>query len=610
MIASAIILAAALAAPSEDRALVAMTAPTGVYLSWRLLATDPQGRGFDVYRQHAGGAERVNTSPVTATTDFVDAAGNLATHDYYISPAGGSDKSAIAFEALNNNAFAISTGTGSHGKHLGIADLDGDGRDDFVMRHSGFESDPYYTLWRVSPSTYSLNAFTRDGQSLWRYDMGKSIEMGTWFSPYALYDLDKDGRAELIVKAGDETLSLEQLRDETGRVTRGPEYLRVIDGANGQTVLAQADWPDRTGFDKVDPPGTLPENMKYEDFNRKSRNFITVGLLDGVTPHIVVNRGTYGKHKVAAFTYAAGKLTKVWSWENVNPNEGGNRDFWGQGAHILQARDVNGDGKDEVVIGSLILNGDGTPRMTIGHGHSEHVDHAYLADIDPTNPGLEMYYGAEHGHSSKGAGLVDLDDGKTLWAIDFKSGHLHDEGLCADIDSRYPGTECYSHEKYKAESFLHSADGRLITRDNLGGMSPKNVWWDADPQKEIVGDGDKITSLFVISNFPEMDKKYQLPYPNGVTQNDRQYIRAIASVDILGDYREELIASDRGRLIVYVSDVPATDKHVWLMQNRAYKSGTVSTTSGYYQPPQLVEDSAFAPVNPANFNCRAVVICK
>jgi rhamnogalacturonan endolyase len=38
---------------------------------------------------------------------------------------------------------------------------------------------------------------------MWQYDMGWSIEMGGWFSPYVIYDLDGDGCAEVALKAGE-----------------------------------------------------------------------------------------------------------------------------------------------------------------------------------------------------------------------------------------------------------------------------------------------------------------------------------------------------------------------------------------------------------------------
>ena len=59
------------------RGLVAVTRPDGaVYVGWRLLGTDPDGIGFNVYRTTAGGeAVKLNDKPISTSTNFTDAAG-------------------------------------------------------------------------------------------------------------------------------------------------------------------------------------------------------------------------------------------------------------------------------------------------------------------------------------------------------------------------------------------------------------------------------------------------------------------------------------------------------------------------------------------------------
>ena len=55
------------------RGAVAMRTDDGVYLSWRLLAEDPESIAFDVYRRDGEGpAVKVNDQPVIQTTDFLD----------------------------------------------------------------------------------------------------------------------------------------------------------------------------------------------------------------------------------------------------------------------------------------------------------------------------------------------------------------------------------------------------------------------------------------------------------------------------------------------------------------------------------------------------------
>jgi hypothetical protein len=82
-------------------------------------------------------------------------------------------------------------------------DLDGDGRYDFVLKQPGDNIDPYQGYWTPSPDTYKLEAYTSDGEFLWRKDLGWAIERGIWYSPYLVFDFDGDGKAEVAVKTGE-----------------------------------------------------------------------------------------------------------------------------------------------------------------------------------------------------------------------------------------------------------------------------------------------------------------------------------------------------------------------------------------------------------------------
>ena len=183
---------------------------------------------------------------------------------------------------------------------VGIADLNGDGRYDFVIKQPHDNIDPYEKYWKRSPSTYKLDAYRHDGQFLWQFDLGWAIEQGIWYSPYVVFDLDGDGRAEVAVKTGEG-----DPRDQDGRVPSGPEYLTILDGATGKPV-ARADWPSREGF----------EGNALLSYNHACRNQLCVAFLDGKTPSLIVERGTYDLMKVVAYQYRGHKLYEVWRWDN------------------------------------------------------------------------------------------------------------------------------------------------------------------------------------------------------------------------------------------------------------------------------------------------------
>ena len=116
---------------------------------------------------------------------------------------------------------------------MAAGDLDGDGRYELVIQHPDFNTDPYQApgYWKKSPDTYKLEAYSLDGRFLWRHDMGWSIEAGTWYAPYVVYDLDGDGRAEVYCKGGEG-----DPRKPEGHVKTGPEWLYKLDGQTGQIV--------------------------------------------------------------------------------------------------------------------------------------------------------------------------------------------------------------------------------------------------------------------------------------------------------------------------------------------------------------------------------------
>ena len=66
------------------RGVVAMrTSSTQIYIGWRLLGNDPEGIAFNIYRSANGGAAvKLNTVPISASTNLTDTPPNLSTTAY------------------------------------------------------------------------------------------------------------------------------------------------------------------------------------------------------------------------------------------------------------------------------------------------------------------------------------------------------------------------------------------------------------------------------------------------------------------------------------------------------------------------------------------------
>ena len=284
---------------------------------------------------------------------------------------------------------------------VGIADLDGDGVYDFVVKHPGGGKDP----GRAGPNrgSYKYDGYSgKTGQFLWRIDLGWNVDMGIWWTPMVVRDLDGDDRAEVCVRTSTYAATQDEMlpSGKTGFLLDAPEYLAIYDGATGQEIdrvpwieLGKVqDWGDNTG-------------------NRASRHMLAVAYLDGKTPAVLAARGTYGMMKIDAYVLENRKLRKVWRWTN----ERAPFLYQGQGQHTIKTGDIDGDGCDEIINGSLAIDHDGRTLWSTGLGHG---DCSYMGDIDPDHPGWEIWYIIEEPHPRNGACLVDARTGRILFGAD------------------------------------------------------------------------------------------------------------------------------------------------------------------------------------------------
>lgn len=543
------------------RGLTVTTMKNGsAYLSWRLLPDDPDDVSFNVFRIDNGEKNQINTEAIVGTTDFIDSKSGSA--DYELDAVSGGK----TFETSTPSSRSVEVSPGTacrsfeikncdYASRIGIGDLDGDGNIDFLIKQPGDVGvDPYYKSWHPSEKPFFLEAYRHDGSLMWRYDLGWSIESGVWYSPVAVFDLDGDGAAEVAVKNSDG-----DYRDAEGHVYSGPEYLSILDGRTGK-LIASTDWISREPWLEAMGPEW--------GFEYSSRNQIMVACLDGETTSVVIMRGTYDINIVSAFDFRDGKLVKRWTFDNrEEPKE-----YYGQGAHIINSADVDNDGRDELFIGSDTLDDDGNPLWSTG---LDHPDALYVSDFDPERPGLEVFYGLEMIQNANGVCLADALTGEILWGIDTPTKHVHSLGLAGDIIADLPGSEFYGRDRETpGNAWFLDAKGRIISDPPFTGQSIKTVYWDADPQREILMGG--------VVNFGEKD-------PIGQFEGT-----PLAVADIEGDWREEIITSIDGTVRIYSTTLPAEDRRTVLLSDPIYRINAVAFTSGYWHPLMLSYDMASA----------------
>lgn len=531
-----------------------------VYVGWRLLDTDPEYVGFNVYRTIEGGrAVKLNSKLITKTTDFVDAKPSIGKKcTYFVKPVvkgkeGAASEAFVLTEdaAEHPNYLSIKFNEQYSANRIAVGDLNGDGKYDFVVKQPANSIDPGSP--RKSPSTYKLDAYLQDGTFLWSFDLGWNIEQGIWYSPFIVYDLDGDGKAEVIAKTGPE----EDYRGEDGTVRTGPEYFSVIDGMTGK-VKAVGDW--------------IPRSQRFGDYNRNCRHQIAVAYLDGKTPALLILKGTYKCMMVDAYEFHDNKLTKLWRWDGDEENPV----VRSMGAHNTHVADVDDDGREEIILGSAVLDDDGTCLWSKGLGHA---DKCFVTDVDPTHPGLEIFYAIEPSRDGDGVCLLDARTGETIWEIGEYTGHVGD-GMVADIDPAYPGLECFASEDSKGgktDKYLFTSTGqRLGTTADVPGCRVW-AWWDADLVRETTGRAPGATGM----GGGQSVIKYR--GENSITDGIQGGIQMIA--DIMGDWREEIITVSNGELRVYQTTIPATDRRVTFMRDRVYRAQVCHRSMGYDQAP-------------------------
>lgn len=547
-----------------NRGLVAVQGQKegSVYLSWRLLASDDPEVAFHVYREADGHKKRLTRKALTATCDFLDVS-PLPRATYWVEAvskgqkAVSSEKCEVVTADLKNYTSIRLQGGDKAGK-VALADLNGDGIYDFVIRTPDSNVDPGMP-GDTKGITYKISAYLSDGTYLWTYDMGPGIEPGIWYSPFVVYDFDGDGKAEVALKtAGDD-----YVKNDKGRVCGGSEYLSVLDGMTGK-LIDRVDWPER--------------NDRYGNLVRQNRNQMGMAYLDGKTPYILAARGTYKLMVVDAWMLKDGRLTRAWRWDGDEENPV----VRSMGAHSMVTADADGDGRDEVMLGSCMLDDNGTLLWSSGLGHS---DKAYLCKLHPDREGLQVFMVSEpKKEDGRGVSVVDAKTGQLIWKIGQTTYHVGD-GMVTDFDPNYPGLECFASEDKKGGStdkYLLTANGERIAVNKEDIPGCRNwVWWDADLLRETFSGDDNRWGASSSSGGRKLNiEKWKT---ETLTKGIEGDIVLIADMD--GDWREEVVTTLAGELRVYRTHIPARDRRVTLMQDALYRSYIAHRSMGYPQAP-------------------------
>jgi rhamnogalacturonan endolyase len=603
--------------------VVVRTGEASAYVGWRLLGTDPAGVGFNLYRTSDVSVRRPRLAQLTKTTDFVDTTLDPSVANVYTVRAvvGGielppSEPFVLPANAPIRQFLNVPLQQPAGGEAPGpsgaparytynandasAGDLDGDGEYEIVLKWD--PSNARDTASRGVSGHVILDAYKLNGTRLWRIDLGRNIRAGAHYTQFIVYDLDGDGRAEVACKTADGTIDgrgkvlgdgtkdyrslvepTEGLRVASaadarfGKILAGPEYFTIFDGLTG-AALATTDYIP--GREPQDGWGGIGGNGGSDNNgNRVDRFLAGVAYLDGRLPSVLMARGYYGRSVIAAWDWRGGKLTSRWVFDSGSapppyPNPAASP-YSGQGNHSLAVADVDGDGRDEIVYGSMVVDDNGKGLFSTGLRHG---DALHAGDLDPARPGLEVFGIHENEEATvalgtPGLAMYDARTGAIIWSL-LPGGDVG-RGLAADIDPRHPG----------AEFWTSAPAGLLDTRGKRISDAPRSanfaVWWDADFLREI------LDANWISKWDPSSASLVRLLTADGASANNGSKATPALSADLFGDWREEVIwrSADNTSLRIYTTTIPAATRMYTLMHDRTYRLAIAWQNVGYNQPP-------------------------
>ena len=591
-----------------DRGLVAIPvaknayAPGGVFLSWRYLGTDPKNIGFNIYR----GAVKVNSAPITAAACYIDTAGSassvysLSTVINGIETDTGKTASASKYKTFVDNAdwhagyqsIALQIPPGGttpagdpytySANDASVGDVDGDGEYEIIVKWDPGNSQDNANSGYTGNTIF--DCYKLDGTRLWRIDLGINIRAGAHYSPFLVYDFDGDGKAEFIVRTADGAKdgngkiigsASADHRNSGGHVMGANEYLTAFNGLTGAEI-------DTVPYD---PPYSAV-NWGDTYGNRGFRFLACVAYLDGVNPSAVMCRGYYAATALVAYRLVGGRLVKgnhFYSWESGNPSL-----YEGRGNHSITVADVDNDGRDEIIYGSMTFDSNLNPMYVTRHssGYYGHGDAQITGVLMPWREGLQTF--GVHEAPPYGLTIHDSRTGEILMSIP-ASGDTG-RGLAVDLTLEKEGAEFWS----SATGIYAMSDwSELKPFPQFGGSNRASynfaIWFDGDVARELLDSYSNSTPTASIFKYRLNGENMSNVQFSGFLMNNGTKGTPMLQADIYGDWREEvLVRSASSSEMRIFSTTALTDVRLYtLMHNPQYRLSVAWQNVGYNQPPNV-----------------------
>ena len=573
-----------------DRGLVALPASGGNFVSWRIMGEEYYDVEYNLYRDGV----KVNEKPLTVS-NYLDKAGNSASKYQVAAVVRGVEQEKCAEVVRWNNGYfdiPMQPVINRAGKNttsnytlndVSLADVDGDGISEFIVKRNSNTAREYSTN---KTDFHRLECYNIKGQRLWYIDLGPNMISGP-DEQYDIvgYDWDLDGKAEMLLRGADNmiihkadgtTVEIGNMNFDSRNTLQsdanmaythtGNEFLLYLNGETAEPYVKMAYPLPRLEAGETDLNAAWGDGYGH----RSTKHFFAAPVLDGRKPSIFLARGAYTRHRMVAFDVdpVTHQLTERWRWKDA----GGQ--WWGQGYHNFGIADVDMDGRDEIVFGSMMIddNGKGLSTTGLGHGDAQHT-----GDLDPYRWGLEHFACNESAPSNNFRNA-------TTSKIYYRLVGTSDDGraLCGNFTNSFPG--CVA--KSNGSGVISTVADKVLP--NVPGFDLNfRIYWDGDLCEEILNSPgtegtakiDKIVGNSVNRIFTSSGTKM-----NNWTKNNPG-----ATGDIIGDWREEMVlrTDDNAKLRIYTTATPTSHRIYTLWHDHQYRQAMVWQSIGYNQPPHL-----------------------
>jgi rhamnogalacturonan endolyase len=582
-----------------DRGVIALKSGEGIFVSWRLLADEyDRDVTFNLYRN----GHKLNAAPLSVT-NYADTAGVAGdTYEVETLVKGKSDGKDETIAAANDylsipmqKPEGGTTATGSYTYSVndaGVGDLDGDGEFEIVVKW--YPSNAIDSSQNAMTGPTIFDAYKMDGTLLWRMNMGLNLTSGAHYNQFIIADYDGDGKSEFLIKTADAT-TVYGVKDgkfdsskvisvignaadngkwvnEAGHIFGGPEYISIFKGETGKEI------------DTIDYAFPLGDVASWGDtwHNRSDRFLAGLAYLDGKKPSAIYGRGYYERTTYVAYSLVHGKLKEEWTFDSTEAGKGA-----GLGFHNLATADVDNDGYDEIIAGSLTLDQDGTILYEMDgemqREQGSHGDALHVGAFDPAREGLQVMAV----HEVPSVASVELHDAATGETLMSYNGYVDTgRGLVANITAS-PGFEFWGTGGTTAASGggIYNVHGQVEADSfRTTGLSVNfALHWDGDLLSELL-DNTSITKFNPVTKKAEPLKSF----PDVVSNNGTKATPTLQA-DILGDWREEVLlpTTDSSELRIFSTTIPTEYRIYTLMHDPVYRNGIAWQNTAYNQPPHL-----------------------